>query len=401
MGELAPGTVVGPYEIRSTVGTGPSGTVYAAVRPETGLKFALKVLHPHISRPGPALERFETIVARLVKLVSPGLVRVVEAGRLPGAGSKLCVVSEFLTGQPLTDLLAASGELTLEEAAPLLASIAVTLTLVHHEGIIHGGLTPENVWVTPREDGKWPPLGRVMDFGTAALHGKGSSLAEERPYYLSPEQCRGEPATASSDIYAFGVLAFQMLTGRLPFSSPIPREVIRMHLEETPRLPGPPLLPAFAVDLVLRSLEKSPGRRPPSFVAVKAALEVILRPLTPPPQPAVLPRATQTPAPAAGAVGVSEPRRDVPAEPVGPRAEKPAPAAGKPSPRLSPVIVSQPGPGSPGDLAVATGVLPKRELPAKAKPFDLGPILYTLLGVMTAVAIFILGYRLLTDRWPW
>ncbi len=448
-GELR-GMMVAGYKVRQRIGAGATGSVHAAIHPSSGRKVAIKVLHPHLAQGVEPLQRFEQQIEKLGALHHPGIIPILELGRLDDG--QVFLISEFAKGQPLTDLMAAAGPLGAAEARPLLEAIALTLAIAHGHEVVHGGLTPDNVWATPQEDGAWPPMVRLMDFGMCLLrHAPGTGEAvDEIPYYLSPEQCRGEPPGITSDVYSLGVIAYQLLTGRLPFSSARPAEVIRMHLEQRPRPPSElaPLPPAMDA-LLLRALAKASAERfqtmwqlrqalPPAeaWPASSAGYESIdverarqpaasagpgdagesgldpwsdgpvaprRRPevIIPPPEP--LARALAQRQAETSARAETGARAEIGAEADGGAAEDAAAreAARRRRAALTEQARAELERGEPGDLVRAggntsTGVLPRTEPRSRA-----GALLSAALGLLLAAALGLGAYRLLAGRFPW
>ena len=431
-GELERGTPIAGYKIRQRVGAGPTGTVYAAVHPINGRKVAVKVIHAHLTADGPSAP-FMDAAGRLTDLHHPGIVPLLEVG---WRDDRLFLISEFAQGQPLGDLLASSGQLSLTEAQPLLEALALVLASAHGRGLVHGSLTADNIWVAPREEGTWPPMVRVMDFGMGLF----PRPATDTPYYLAPEQCRGEPPTTASDIYALGVVAYQMFTGRLPFSSVKPAEVVQMHLEAEPRPPSQLSSSSPAIDsLVLKALSKTPADRFQTMIQVRHELQRLGGASETPspeaaqrdePETATEPRAPTVGAVAAVAAVAAEPeapaqpdtaaQRDSAAEP-----DTPAEAPGRMDPtppvievvpdsatapdHLPPPLVeapdtipmssattsTPPAAQAPPDRAAATG-----KLPAIGRRSS-GPLFSAALGLAVALVLGVGAYRLLAGSWPW
>lgn len=383
--ELAWGTLVGGFKIRQRIGEGPSGAVYAALDPRSGRKVAIKVLHPRLAPEGAeGLERLRAECALLATLRHPGVIAFQEVGQL-GSGA-VYLIAEFALGQPLTDLLAATGPLAPAEARPLLEALALILATAHGHHVVHGGLSPDNVWTTPRDGNAWPPMVRVMDFGLAALRQRAGEArgGDELPYYLSPEQCRGEPAREPADLYALGVIAYQMLTGRVPFASARPSEVVRLHLEEPPRPPSDlaPLSPG--VDrLLLQALAKHPEDRFPSALKLRLALGVLDEEWPPP----------GTREEGYASYDLEDARAGHVSGEITPHGETARPA---PPLEVEAVIVEPPAQPAP-DAGASTAVLPMLERP----PARGAPLGAALLGLALAIVIGLAAYRLLAGSWPW
>jgi len=352
---LTRGDSVGGYKIRQLVGEGATGRVYAAIHPMTGDKVAVRVVHPQLEADADAV--LETL-RRLEGLKHENLTGLLGCGRLENGATYL--VMEFVQGRPLSDLLDKSAPLAAGEAAPLLDQLAAGIAAAHERDVVHGALSADTIWLSPTASGSWPPRLRVMDTGLGQL----AALEARAPYYLAPEQCRGEPARPASDRYALGVIAHQLLAGRLPFSSPRPAEVRRMHLEqEPPRLPG--RAPGELAELVLRLLAKEPGERP-SLSAVREALAG--------PWPETPEQPEQTPNEAAADEGGDEEGAPASDEESAPAPVAPAPA---PSEREPLEVTDDPS----------------------TRPL-LSPLLSAVLAVVLAVLVVAVGYRVLTGAWP-
>jgi CHASE2 domain-containing sensor protein/tRNA A-37 threonylcarbamoyl transferase component Bud32 len=265
----------GKYRLDDHLGEGAAGIVYRATHLGIQRVFALKLL-----KPGPALDpfsvrRLQREAEALGRLRHPHIVDVTDFGIDPGTGTPYLVM-ELLDGAPLSELCRTAGPLPLERALPILDAVAGAVDAAHTEGILHRDLKPGNVLLCGR-DGE-PPAVKVLDFGLAetgasprpAASNEASSGAGAdgrltatgdllgTPLYVAPEVIRGGRASRASDLYSFGVIAYEMLAGRPPFEGST-REVLSRHLETEPSrgaLPG-------AVWSVLRDcLAKDPDLRP-------------------------------------------------------------------------------------------------------------------------------------------
>ncbi|HEY4593895.1 MAG TPA: serine/threonine-protein kinase, partial [Thermoanaerobaculia bacterium] len=241
----------GKYRLDDRLGEGAAGVVYRATH--LGLKrvCALKLLKP--VKPGTALEpsavsRFQREAEALGRLRHPHIVDVTDSGIDPGTGAPYLVM-ELLDGVPLAELCRMAGPLPLERALPILDAIAAAVDAAHERGILHRDLKPGNVLLCGR-DGEDPAV-KVLDFGLAEIAGAPlpapapSSGAEAdgrltatgdllgTPLYVAPEVIRGGRAGRASDLYSFGVIAYEMLAGRPPFEGST-REVLTGHLEREP-----------------------------------------------------------------------------------------------------------------------------------------------------------------------
>ncbi|HET9227062.1 MAG TPA: protein kinase [Thermoanaerobaculia bacterium] len=235
------------YRLEERLGEGAAGAVYRAVHVGLEKPFAIKLLKTSGSPSRAALERFRTEAVALGRLRHPNIVEVTDSG----IDEAPYLVMELLEGTPL------SGPLPLEKALPLLDQVADAIDAAHGAGVLHRDLKPGNVLVSRTGQVK------VLDFGLAELltgpHRTSEALEEiGTPLYAAPEMIRNGEASRASDIYSFGVLAYEILGGRPPFRGAV-AEVLRNHLEEEP----PPLSLPREVWIALReALQKDPAFRP-------------------------------------------------------------------------------------------------------------------------------------------
>lgn len=267
---------------RDLLGRGGIGEVYRALNTQTGETVAIKALHPDVLKRDPSLlERFLREGEALRQLNHPNIVRMIAALEENGCHY---LVMEYLPGGSLQDVLAASGKLPHNRVIQIALDLADALTRAHRLGIIHRDLKPANVLLA--EDG----TPRLADFGIAHLADVSqltqSGIVMGTIDYLSPEACRGEAPDERSDIWSFGVLLFQMLSGQKPFQGD--SMVAKLNAILTQKIPDlgqlAPNAPVALIDLVYRMLEKDPQQRIPSVRLVGAEMESILKerePVTP------------------------------------------------------------------------------------------------------------------------
>lgn len=263
----------GKYRLDDRLGEGAAGVVYRATH--LGLKrvFALKLLKPAPAFDPFSLSRFQREAEALGRLHHPHIVDVTDFGIDPGTGAPYLVM-ELLDGVPLAELCRTTAPLPLERALPILDAVAGAVDAAHEQGILHRDLKPGNILLC-EGDGEAPAV-KVLDFGLAEivgapLLGPGPSSEVEAdgrltatgdllgtPLYVAPEVIRGGRTGRASDLYSFGVIAYEMLAGRPPFEGST-REVLAGHLEREP----PQGALSDPVWSVLRDcLAKDPDRRP-------------------------------------------------------------------------------------------------------------------------------------------
>jgi non-specific serine/threonine protein kinase len=269
---------------RDLLGRGGMGDVYRAADTLTGATVAVKALSPDVLVRDPELlERFLREGEALLRLNHPNIVHMVAACEESG---RHYLVMEYVGGGSLETLIQEEGRLSPARAVEIGLDLADALTRAHRLGIIHRDLKPANVLLAP--DG----TPRLADFGIAHV-ATGPQITQTGILigtvdYLSPEACQGEPLDERTDIWAFGVLLFEMLSDRLPFSGPnLTAALTAILTQPVPDLaqivPG---LPDGLVDLVYRMLEKDRQQRIPSVRQVGLELEALLKnrePVTPTP----------------------------------------------------------------------------------------------------------------------
>ncbi len=217
---LAAGTMVGEYRIISMLGEGGFGAVYRAEHPVIGKSAAIKVVKREYSSNQEMTLRFVSEARAVNQIRHRNIIDIFNFGSLEDG--RQYYVMELLEGTTLDHLIEERGRLSFSEAQPIFRQLARALAAAHAAGIAHRDLKPENVFIAFDEDGD--PTAKLLDFGLAKLLGEGMSMHRTRsgvpmgtPLYMSPEQVYGRDVDHRTDIYAFGIMAFQMLTGELPF----------------------------------------------------------------------------------------------------------------------------------------------------------------------------------------
>ncbi|WP_459645939.1 serine/threonine-protein kinase [Kineococcus sp. NUM-3379] len=267
---------LGDYRLLEQIGYGASGRVWRAQHVTSGDVIALKVLRSELADDPDARARFLREGDVLANRVLPGVVRV--HGTVVDA-ERVALVMDLVDGSDLRQLLVALGPLPPGRACALLGQVATALAAAHAAGLAHRDVKPENVLVVDQQGG--PGTALLTDFGLAGVLGETStgrtrSQLMGTPHYVAPEVLRGHRAQAPADVYAVGVVLFEVLLGWRPFRAAHPAALMQQHLEERPQRPDD--LPDDVWDVVERCLDKDPDRRPTAevladqLVAVAAVL---------------------------------------------------------------------------------------------------------------------------------
>lgn len=330
------GSIIGPYKVVKKLGEGGMGAVFQAVNQAIERQVAIKVLHPEFAKVPEFTTRFFNEARAVNRIEHPGVVQIGDFGQLPDGTAY--IVMEFLRGDSLADRLEkAGGPLALAATLNFARQLAETLSVAHAKGIIHRDIKPDNVMVVPDSSAPGGERTKLLDFGIAKLTSDANAAGVKTrtsavmgtPHFMSPEQCKGgKNVDEKSDVYAFGILLFVMLTGRYPFDGDGVGDIMGKHLYEPPPTVQSvvPETPAALSQLVDRLLAKNRTDRP-VMAEVQRALESL---------------SANAPAP---------PNRPRPIEPV-------APEGGRPSslgiPALAPPSAARRGRLA---LSVSAGVL--------------------------------------------
>ncbi|APR85065.1 serine/threonine protein kinase [Minicystis rosea] len=255
------------YRIVEPLGRGGMGIVYKVEHIRIGKLLAMKLLTGELSRNAEVVRRFKQEALTVSKLSSPNTVQVFDFGVAEGL---TYLVMELVTGEDLARVLRATGPMPFSRLGKVVIQVCNALAEAHQKGIIHRDVKPENVMLVRAKDNA--DVAKVLDFGLAKLR-EGADLNDVTsqgaivgtPYFMSPEQIRGEPVDHRTDIYALGALMYRALTGHYPFSGPSPMSVFTKHLTEPPVPPAqraPELgIPIGASNIVLKALAKDPAER--------------------------------------------------------------------------------------------------------------------------------------------
>jgi serine/threonine-protein kinase len=267
-GRFAPGAVLaGRYRIVALLGKGGMGEVYRADDLQLDQAVALKFLPESLSENENAAARFRNEVRTARQVSHPNVCRVYDLTQIEGL---LVLSMEYVDGEDLGSLLRRIGRLPGDKALEIARKLCAGLAAAHEKGVLHRDLKPSNVMLDAR--------GQVLltDFGLAGLAGEieGSEVRNGTPAYMAPEQLAGLEVTVKSDIYALGLVLYEIFTGKLPFESETLAGLIQARAESTP--PNPTTLvrelDPLVEKVILRCLQAKPSQRPASALAVSAAL---------------------------------------------------------------------------------------------------------------------------------
>jgi serine/threonine protein kinase len=272
--QLQCGRQIAQWRIERLLGHGGMGDVYAVVHDEIGKRAALKLMHSRLSV-GLNAERAR-IEGQVVNRVDhPNIVDIFDSGEFEG---RPYLVMERLEGMTLTQLAAVSRP-SPELAIAILLQLCDALAAAHAVGVIHRDLKPDNVFVLAHTAHQ--PTIKLVDWGIAKVVDSDARRTMEgqligTPDYLAPEQACGRPVTSRSDVYALGIIAYELFLGELPFIATTTIEVLTAHFRDPPRPPRElwPEIPTRLERLLVAMLAKEPERRP-SMLAIAAELERI------------------------------------------------------------------------------------------------------------------------------
>ena len=270
----------GKYELLARLGEGGMSVVYRARRVHIGDDVAVKILTGKFVKDDAALARFRREARAAAMLRHPNVITIHDFGETDDVHAPAYIVMEFVKGTPLRELLHSENHFSVERGVRLMRGICAGVAAAHRQGVVHRDLKPENILVVAPDDDFEVESVRVVDFGLAKLladaGGTATGAVVGTPFYMSPEQCLGEPLDARSDVYSLGAMFYEMLSGRRPFEAQTVSGVINRHLHEPP----PPFDVALGIPRrvsvgIYHALAKDPDDRPQTATELARQMQLI------------------------------------------------------------------------------------------------------------------------------
>ncbi|MFQ2840262.1 serine/threonine-protein kinase [Mycobacterium sp. TY813] len=311
-------TLSGRYRLQRLIATGGMGQVWEAVDSRLGRRVAVKVLKQEFSQDPEFIERFRAEARTTAMLNHPGIAQVHDYGEsaMDGEGRTAYLVMELVNGEPLNSVLKRTGRLSLRHALDMLEQTGRALQIAHAAGLVHRDVKPGNILITPTGQVKITDFGIAKAVDAAPVTQTGMVMGTAQ--YIAPEQALGHDATPASDVYALGVVGYEVVSGKRPFTGDGALTVAMKHIKEPPP-PLPADLPPNVRELIEITLVKNPSQRYRSggpFADAVAAVRAGRRPprpsQSPPPgraAPAAIPSATPARIAPAPATRTTAPRR--------------------------------------------------------------------------------------------
>src|ERR1041385_2391296 len=272
--------VDGKYELLARLGEGGMSVVYRARRVHIGDDVAVKILTGKFVKDDAALARFRREARAAAMLRHPNVITIHDFGESDDEHAPAYIVMEFVRGTPLRELLRSENHFSVERGVRLMRGICAGVASAHRQGVVHRDLKPENILVVAPDDDFEMESVRVVDFGLAKLladaGGTSTGAVVGTPYYMSPEQCLGEPLDTRSDVYSLGAMFYEMLSGQRPFEAETVSGLISRHLHEPP----PPFefslgIPRRVSMGIMHALSKDPDDRPQTATELARQMQLL------------------------------------------------------------------------------------------------------------------------------
>jgi eukaryotic-like serine/threonine-protein kinase len=279
--DFGSGSIIGGnYRVDRILGEGGMGTVFAVTHTKLNKKFALKLLKKELAKDPDTRARFLLEAQAAGQIHHPNVVEITDYASLPDGSAYL--VMEYLDGQPLSKMIKLGGAIPALRAASIIRDVANALSAAHELGIVHRDLKPDNVFVIQQ---KGREISKILDFGVAKVAGSAkltrTGMVFGTPHYMSPEQASGGVIDGRTDIYALGVIMYEMFAGRVPFEADTYMGVLTKHMFEAPIPPSQVSGAAKELgaleDVTLKALAKRPEDRYASMNELVVDLDRIVQ----------------------------------------------------------------------------------------------------------------------------
>ncbi len=268
----------GRYRVEKSIGEGGMGVVYLITHAVLGKRMALKVLRGEMAKDADVVQRFMQEAQSATSIGHPNIIDISDFGRLPDGSVYFCM--EYLDGESLSKMISRGGSIPMATAIHTVRQIASALEAAHARGIVHRDLKPDNIYLV--KQGQDDHFVKVLDFGIAKVGGANSKLTRTgmifgTPHYMSPEQAAGQSVDNRTDIYALGVIMYEMFTGKVPFDGDTFMGILSKHMFEQPLPPSQVKGAGLGAieDVILKALAKKQEERYQSMGQLVADLDAI------------------------------------------------------------------------------------------------------------------------------